>query len=194
MRAFSFILTFVFLQIENTALSQDDSIRIKQLVDKLSWNNIAMDCMGGTLVLTHDDSLENELFQLGPLSSRALLNALDSPNKTVIAHIILSRLYEDSLFLGLSGTVYIYKDCQNLIGWHNIFNGIVWEWYEGKKNQIEKSEIDKIKKYWIDKLINKRHVDRFDDSRIFEELKTKDSLKYPCSEKSPKKEPKKRSA
>jgi hypothetical protein len=194
MKNFHFKIAFVLFQIVGTAYGQVDSIKINQLVEKLSWGNIIINCGGGILYLTHEDSIENELLEIGQPATEALLKALDNPQKTVIAHIILSRLWEDTIDLGLSGTLYIYKDCTNLIGWHHIYNGIVWEWYSGKSDQIEKSEIEKVKTYWTDKITYGKKVKRFDDLNIFEELKKNDLLKYPCIRKQLNKKRKKSNA
>lgn len=137
--------------------------------------------MGGILVLTHSDKTEQGLLAIGKDATSQLIAAVSDNTKTVIVHIILTRLWEPQNGQDFLTTKYIYKDCNDLIGWHHVYNGLVWDWQQGTNNTIEQKEIDKIKSYWTSKLIDKRPVKGFDDHAIVEELRKKDEGQFPCN-------------
>ena len=140
-----------------------------------------MDCMGGMLVLTHHDKTEQELLKIGKEATNELIAALDNKAKTVIAHIILTQIWEPQNGQNFLGTKYIYKNCNNLIGWHHVYNGLVWDWHEESDLTIEQNEVDKIKNYWKSKLIDKTSTSTLNNQSIFDELTKQDESKYPCS-------------
>ena len=132
------------------------------------------------LTLTHEDSTEIELVKIGKPATEKLIKVLPDKNKTVIAHIILTQIWSDNIAKIYFSTKYIYNNCNELIGWHNIYNGLVWEWYSGKDDSIIQVEIDKIENYWTKKLIEKQDVS-LDFSKISEDLESQDNLTYPCN-------------
>ncbi len=139
-----------------------------------------MDCIATMLMLTHEDSTEKALVKIGKPATDELIKALPDKNKTVIAHIILTQIWGDNIGKSYFSTKYIYKDCNQLIGWHYTYNGLVWEWYSGKDDSIRQVEIDKIKNYWTKKLIEKQDAS-IDFAKISEDLETMDNLAYPCN-------------
>ena len=181
LRPFVIILAFVLLVDHNPANAQTNAGKVKQLIDSLSWNSISMDCMGGMLVLTHADKTEQAILNIGKESTNELISALSDKTKTVIAHIILTQLWEPQQGRNFLSTKYIYKNCNDLIGWHHVYNGLVWDWREDTNQTIEQKEIDKIKNYWASKLIDKRPIGNPDVQAIFRELEKQDERQFPCN-------------
>lgn len=137
-----------------------------------------MDCNYFMLVVTHNDSVVQELEKIGRPATAKLLDALNCSSKTVIAHIILTKIWDIGSIQMSEG--YIYKDCNQLIGFHHMYNGLVWEWYDGIGDSIRQSEIDKIKNYWTKKIY--KNVDlSFDYEKISSELMAEDAKRYPCN-------------
>ncbi|OSZ73882.1 hypothetical protein CAP36_17970 [Chitinophagaceae bacterium IBVUCB2] len=137
--------------------------------------------MGGMLVLTHSDKAEQELLSIGKEVTKQLIYSLDDKSKTVIAHIILTQLWEPKNGQNFLGTKYIYKDCNNLIGWHHVYNGLVWDWHEDTDHTIEEKEINKIKTYWTSKIIDQRPTQNLITQVIFDELGKQDERLFPCN-------------
>lgn len=182
LRTFVTISAFLVLLIGHSYVNaQTKTDKVNQLIDSLSWNSISIDCMGGMLVLTHSNKTEQELLRIGKDATNQLISALNQQQKTVIAHIILTQLWEPQNGQDFLGTKYIYKNCNNLIGWHHVYNGLVWDWHEDTDQTIEQKEIDKIKNYWISKLIDKRPIQNLSTQTIFEELGKQDESKFPCN-------------
>ena len=181
LRHFIIISCFILSVGHNYASAQTTTEKVKQLIDSLSWNSISMDCMGGMLVLTHSDKTEQQLLSIGKEATTQLIYSLDDKSKTVMAHIILTQLWEPQNGQNFLGTKYIYKECNNLIGWHHVYNGLVWDWHENTDQTIEQKEIDKIKTYWTSKLIDKRPTQNLNTQAIFDELEKQDESLFPCN-------------
>jgi len=159
--------------------AQGRTVETKMLVKQLSWKNISMNCQY-ILILTHRDSLERQLLSIGKFATPYLVEALDDPSKTVIAHIILTQLWDTANYHSLS-TKYIYKNCNDLIGWHRSYNGIVWEWSGETGQTIRQSEIDAIKKYWTARVKNNSYSRLRTTEEILAELDKSDQAVYPCN-------------
>ena len=177
-----YVVSFIFFVLATRLFvsAQADSSRIQYCISQLSWNSIAMDCQGGMLVLTHENKFEQELINIGKPASQQLIAALRDKEKTVISHIILSQIWDAEGFRSYMSTKYIYSQCHHLVGWHNIYNGLVWEWYKDRDQVIERAEIDKIFTYWTSRITN-NPTESFNDSKIIEDLILWDELKFPCN-------------
>ncbi|EZH75889.1 hypothetical protein ATO12_03605 [Aquimarina atlantica] len=166
-----------------TALSSGQDVsekRISELIDKLSWESVTIDC-NYILVLTQSDSISNELVEIGEPTKEKLLKALKNPEKSVAIHVILTRIFDDKKRkINGIGTKYIYKNCKESIGWHHVYNGITWEWTSEKGQDITQEQIDLAYNYWDKKLILKEKVKMPNSERIFERLTKEDNIKYPC--------------
>ncbi|MCW3084734.1 MAG: hypothetical protein JWP12_2100 [Bacteroidetes bacterium] len=160
--------------------AQVDTARINKLIDKLSWNSISMDCMGGFLVLTHTDSTELELVKIGKPAELKLITALSIPEKTVIAHIILTQISYGDEGTAFLSTGYIYQNCNQLIGWHQFYNGLVWEWSEKNNFTVSAAEISKIQQFWKEKIIDQKDVS-IDESALAAKVEEQDRIAYPCN-------------
>ena len=174
-----YILLLTICSFQTSAFGQADNDRIDSLVGKLSWNSITMDCIATVLMLTHRDTTEKELVQIGKPATNKLIEALDDSNKTAIAHIILTQIWGSQSEKNYFSTKYVYKDCNQLVGWHYVYNGVVWDWSSEANETIKQSEIQKIKSYWTQKLIEKKNVS-LDLAQILKDLEQQDKVLYPC--------------
>ncbi|WP_131248765.1 hypothetical protein [Aquimarina atlantica] len=175
------VLLLVFCMMTALSSGQDVSEkRISELIDKLSWESVTIDC-NYILVLTQSDSISNELVEIGEPTKEKLLKALKNPEKSVAIHVILTRIFDDKKRkINGIGTKYIYKNCKESIGWHHVYNGITWEWTSEKGQDITQEQIDLAYNYWDKKLILKEKVKMPNSERIFERLTKEDNIKYPC--------------
>ncbi len=175
-----YILILAACIFQTSVFGQADSNKIDSLVNTLSWKSITMDCIATDLILTHQDSTEIKLAHIGKPATQKLINVLSDSSKTVIAHIILTEIWGNRKEKYYFSTKYIYKDCNQLIGWHYIYNGLVWNWADETGETIKQSEIQKIQKYWIDKLIEKKKV-TLDIVKISKDLERQDNELFPCN-------------
>lgn len=163
-----------------SAVGQSDSAKINEFVNQLSWKSISINCIATMLMLTHQDSTEKVLVKIGKPATNKLIAALSDISKTVIAHIILTQIWGNNKNKNYFSVKYIYKDCDQLVGTHYTYNGLVWEWFSGKEDAIRQSEVEKIKKYWTAKLIDKKEVS-INTDKLSSELEVQDNLLYPCN-------------
>lgn len=166
----------------NCSIAQVDTNKIQSLVDKLSWNSITKETIWHSSYFTFEDTIVKELLTIGKPTTKYLIDALLDSNKTVIAHIILNEIWKDHTGQFSIASVGIFKNCNQPVGRHRIYEGLVWEvWLDnGKtKNSIRPEEIAKIKLYWT-KRITKNVNAKFNWTDIYDELEILDNLLYPC--------------
>lgn len=169
-------LLIFFSICQNMAVGQTKTDKVTQLVKHLSWQSVSMNCVATTLILTHQDSTEIALVEVGMPATAKLIAALSDSSKTVIAHIILTRIWDNNASKNSLLTTYIYQNCSRLIGWHQAYNGLVWEWFSDRGNAIRKSEIEKIKGFWLQKIAGGNKI--LPD--VSQELQDRDNKLYPC--------------
>ena len=172
------ILIFILIGFDSYSQSDSD---INNLINSLSWKSITTSHSYHTFTLNYQDSVVRELIKIGKPAAIRLFNSIKIPNKTVIIHIILTNIYEPEIGNDNLPIVYIYKNCDDLIGWHHIYNGLIWEWYRDSDFTIKQQEIDKANTYWNSRLNEKGKSWLNDIDKIFKDLQVSDSLKYPCS-------------
>ncbi len=173
------ILIFVLIGFNSSAQSDTE---ISRLIDSLSWKSITMSHSYHTFTLDYKDSVVIKLFEIGKQATKGLVNSIESPDKTVITHIILTNIYEPENGNDNLPISYVYKDCNDLIGWHHVYNGLIWEWYGSDSDySISETEIDKINTYWSDRLNSGMQPWQNDVYEIFDKLHITDSIKYPCN-------------
>ncbi len=157
-------------------------LRISNLIEKLNWETIPITC-NYVLTLKEFDSAANELVEIGKRANKELLSQISNPEKSIGIHIILTRINEPDKYQKIGiGTKYIYKKCDKLIGWHYIYNGIVWEWFEKKGQSISETELKKLTEYWNKKLNKNQEIVLENSETIFKYLTKTDNEKYPCKE------------
>jgi hypothetical protein len=177
------VTILISVSIGFSSFAQSDT-EIDSLIDSLSWKSITMSRSYGTFevdYLDYQDSTVNKLIEIGKLATNGLINSITIPEKTVIIHIILTNIYEPDNGNDWLAISYIHKNCDDFAGWHNIYNGLIWEWYGDSGYSISKSEIDKIDRYWTNRLNIGIEPWQIDDEKIFQELHEADSIKYPCN-------------
>ena len=174
-----FNLTILLILIPLLCLSQINK-EVNNLIDSLSWNSITYDHSYYTFTVNYEDSSVRKLIELGDNVVYPLLESIEMPQKTVIIHMILTKILEPENSNDDLPIMYIHKDCNKSIGWHFIFNGLVWEWFEETNEIIETKEILKIKEYWTERIYNNAVPWFIDVEELFEKLSILDSIKYPC--------------
>jgi len=170
------ILLIVFIS-RSTALAQS----AEDLVAKLGWHSITTDHQYHSFILNYQDTTVRQLIARGKPVSNSLLKAIGDSRKTVAIHIILTKIWEPENANDHLSLLYQYKDCNDLAGWHYLFNGLVWEWSAIKDLTIESSEVRKIKTYWTQAINGnaKPELER-NVEIIFASLEEKDRLQFPC--------------
>ena len=174
-----FNLTILLILVPLSCLSQIKK-ETDNLIDSLSWNSITCDHSFHTFTFNYEDISVRKLIELGDSVVYRLLESIETPQKTVIIHMILTKILEPENSNDNLPIKYIYKDCNNLIGCHFIFNGLVWEWFRETNEIIETKEILKIKEYWTERIYNRAIPWFIDIEELFEKLLILDSIKYPC--------------
>ena len=174
-----FNLTILLILVPLSCLSQIKK-ETDNLIDSLSWNSITCDHSFHTFTVNYEDISVRKLIELGDSVVYRLLESIETPQKTVIIHMILTKILEPENSNDNLPIKYIYKDCNNLIGCHFIFNGLVWEWFRETNEIIETKEILKIKEYWTERIYNRAIPWFIDIEELFEKLLILDSIKYPC--------------
>ena len=167
-----------FGQEQDTVLTQNS--QIDRLIDDLSWESITCDHSYHTFIVNYQDSTVKKLIHIGLPTIDKLLESIENPEKTVIIHMILTKILEPNDNHDYLPIMYIYKDCNNLIGWHHIFNGLIWEWHSEDINAISPQEIAKVKNYWTNRISGKIKKWENNIEDIFQEIAKSDSIKYPC--------------
>jgi len=127
-------------------------IQIEELIKNLSWESIDYSHSYRTFFANTHDSAANALIEIGKPVSESLLNSIDDPNKTAIIHIILTMIYEPEQNYFLPN-IDIFKNCMENIGWHFIFNNLVWERFRNGTDSVQPYQIEIIRLYWDRKYI-----------------------------------------
>lgn len=154
----------------------------ESLIAKISDRSITIDHSYIGTTFTYQDSTIKEIIKIGKPIANKLVSALKEPEKTLVSHMVLTKIYNENGndFLGMK---YIYKNCDDLLGWHTVYNGLIWDYYSGETTEtpIEKTEINKIFAYWDEKVNHNNDSISFNTDMIFDSLKIVDSEKYPCN-------------
>jgi len=159
-----------------------EDLEIDRLTSMLSWKSVTITC-NYVLVLMDGDSVSNKLVQIGKPATERLINAVNNPEKTVAIHIILTRICEPKKYNQNISTIYIYRNCNEALGWHHVFNGITWKWIEGEDESISDTQVAQVYNYWKTKLIDKKRAKLRNDKQIAKAINDEDKELYPCSQK-----------
>jgi hypothetical protein len=174
------ILGIILICVAYTGHSQS----AEELVSKLNWRSLTMDHQWHLFILNYKDTVVSQLISQGKPASTALLKRIKDPEKTVVIHTILTKIWEPENSNDALPILYEYENCDDLIGWYHIFNGLVWEWNKTINENIETSEIEKITTYWTQLVSNGRKVKlERDIEAISQSLTTKSESKFPCKRK-----------
>lgn len=141
MRTNIILLCFSVLSLVTSCKSiQERKAKTKDLVSNLSWKSFTIDVTYGTQLIL--DETANKLENQGKKSSKNLLKALNDSNKTVVAHMILTKIWEPEVFFlttpicsEMSDDDYSLYILNNLI-WYKPNNSSVWFLDEKNKKII----------------------------------------------------------
>ena len=172
------IQTVLFL-IPIFCFSQTD-LEIDRLIEKLSWESITYDHTGIGTFVNYKDSSVQKLIQIIPSVTDKLLASIEDTEKTVIIHMILTKILEPDNVNNFLTTIYIRKNCNELIGWHHIFNGLIWEWFPEDNYSIIPQEVEKVKNYWENRISGKINAWKINIENSIDEIEKSDAIKYPC--------------
>lgn len=157
-----------------------DTTEIDNLIDKINWNSISINHTGVGDHVVYSDSVVKRLIEIGKPAVNQLIASLSIPEKTVTIHMILTKILEKQNCTDYLSKLYIYKDCNLLIGWHSIYNKLVWEWTEENDLTISQKEINKIIHYWKGRQLNTIQIKTENTDSIFSVLEANDNITYPC--------------
>jgi hypothetical protein len=179
-----FLYLFCFsLSIQSFSQS---NLEIDKLIAHLSWESINLVHEGHELTPfeTFSDPFVSNLVKIGAPCSERLLMSITKPEKTVIIHMILTKIFEPEKnyicpFIPFYQCSYVFKEYKRLIGFHCVFNGLIWN-LQGSY-QIEKTQIDRIKLYWDNKIHRPNNSFTIKAEDILSEIQKMDSTSYSCS-------------
>ena len=116
-------LCFIGLSLITSCKStaQESNPKIDKLISNLSWDSFIIDVTYGTQLKFNETATQLE--NSGKKSSKSLLKALNDSEKTVVAHMILTKIWEPEVFFL---TTPICSDISDDDYSLYIFNNLVW--------------------------------------------------------------------
>jgi hypothetical protein len=156
---------------------------IDGLIDSLSWNsiNITHEHPPLTPLAYFIDPIVSHLIDIGKPAAERLLQSINKSEKTVIIHMILTKLFEPE-----KNYFYPYlliDNCTNKFnGLHFIFNGLCWDCISESNCNIQEYQIERITSYWDKKLHDSRNAFSINPEDLLNEIHNRDSIKYNCSD------------
>jgi len=174
-------LTFLIINIYSHGQSGKD---IDLLIKDLSWITIDEAHSARTFWPAFGYPA-SDLLKIGKPASEKLFMSLTDPRKTAIIHIILTCIYEpeNSYYyphIPIYSCLYPLQNYKKSIGFHFLYNGLVWEWYD--KYSIRKSQIDRIRTYWDKKLHDPDNEFTINPATLLTEIQREDSIMHFYSE------------
>jgi uncharacterized protein (TIGR02145 family) len=158
----------------------EDSIAL--LIKNLSWESIRTVAKDGKIWINPKaDFSVNNLIKIGTPAIPSLIEHIGHPDKTIAIHIILSKIVDPTWSSSTIDTLRIYKDCSTLIGHHNVYRSITWEYFSDEGYSISKREINSVNDFWRYKMQEKTDVLLQEAGGVIEALRNQDKLKYPCN-------------
>jgi hypothetical protein len=123
----------------------------------------------------------DELVDFGESAAEKLFQSINIPNKTVVIHLILTKIFEPA-------ESYIYPHLindycekkENML--HFLSNGLVWDWLDKSGFSIQQNQIDRIRLYWDKKLHDKPNAFSIDPEDLFYEIQQRDSIEFHCTD------------
>ncbi|MEQ8712638.1 MAG: hypothetical protein RIC80_06455 [Cyclobacteriaceae bacterium] len=132
-------LAVILLSVNLSVFGQEGT-NISSLVDRINNENLGGVCMYvWTIVLKNESKAALELIEIGTSATDELVEALADPEKVIIAHYILSRIwlkeFEITSEIRVSGSIRYYMNDLSFINGSNKFI-------------IDSSELGKCQIYW----------------------------------------------
>ena len=140
------MLITLLLLICKLGVSQSHHVDSTSLyLERLNWKSFSITT--NYVPSLHLSKEANELVSMNDGSKiEKLVKDLSIKDKTVVIHVILSKILEpDKCILKQS---YIYDNDSVVIGVKYTYNGLSWVWSERLGHTIPKENVDKIVKYW----------------------------------------------
>jgi len=103
------------------SIAQESNSKTEQLISSLSWESFVLDVTYGTQLKLGDTAVELE--NMGKKTSNSLLKALNDSNKTVVAHMILTKIWEPEVFFLTTPICSVVNDDDYSL---YILNNLVW--------------------------------------------------------------------
>jgi hypothetical protein len=173
--------SLIILLISTFSFGQSNE-EIDRLIDSLSWDSFHLSKSSQTFFATFNPNA-NELIKIGKPASEKLFRSINKPDKTVIIHLILTKLYEPENNYLYPHLINYYCEYKKHIGLHFILNGLVWDWLEKTSDySIQKSQVEKIKLYWDKKLHDSQNVFSINPEDLFSEIQKRDSSEFACTD------------
>jgi len=180
MKRNAFLLMFLFFT-SFLSFGQSNS-EIDRLIKNLSWESFRF-LQSITPSFPVFEGSAYELVNIGKPATEELLQAITKPEKTVVVHLILTKLYEPEENYLYQHLINYYCEYKKKIGLHFILNGLVWDWFD--KNgyySIQQYQMDRIKSYWDKKLHDSQNTFTINPDDLFAEIQKRDSLEFDCSD------------
>lgn len=135
------LITFCFIGLSLVtsckSAAQESNSKIEKLISNLSWDSYIMDITYGTQIKFNETATQLE--NIGKKSSKSLLKALNDSEKTVVAHMILTKIWEPEVFFL---TIPVCSDIGDNEYSLYILNNLIWHksdtdslWLLDKKNK-----------------------------------------------------------
>lgn len=135
-------LCFIGLNLITSCKStaQESNPKIDKLISNLSWDSFIVDVTYGTQLKFNETATQLE--NSGKKSSKSLLKALNDSEKTVVVHMILTKIWEPEVFFlttpicsDISDDDYSLYILNNLV-WHKSNTDSLWLLDEKNKGTI----------------------------------------------------------
>jgi hypothetical protein len=174
------IVTVLFLTSFNSF--GQSNLAIDTLIKNLSWESFDYLKSITPYIPTFRPNAY-ELVMIGKPAAEKLFQSISNPKKTVVIHLILTKLYEPGKNYIYPHLINYYCEYKKNIGLHFILNGLVWDWFDKTGDySIKQYQIDRIKSYWDKKLHDKQNAFNINPEDLFSEIQKGDSLEFDCSD------------
>ena len=138
-RQLSIIIIALLSHVHCSVADTNTTAKIEPLIEQLSWDSIHLNCEAMMLTARLSGSPATNLVNIGKPATKALLRALESEEKCVAAHLILTEIWLPSE----SGSMQSgdYKDKSATNGWSYTYNKIIpLTWIDDSNGRHIKSE------------------------------------------------------
>lgn len=149
MKYFFILICFA---LSNCAFSQNNARdSLDYYINKLNWSSFEVVTNYISKVVLKEDAKEILAIKSKNKIKRLVSNISNS-EKTVVIHMILTRLLEPRK--DKFNYKYRYAQDSSVRTVQYTYNGLTWSWSKEHGNIIEKESIDKVKNYWSKRLEN----------------------------------------
>jgi hypothetical protein len=144
---FALILLLCLASAKSQSLPKEDSVDI--YISRLGWQSFAVAWTYIPQLALRGDA-DRLIKIIDETKIKKLVNNLADSQKTVVIHLILTRLLEPDNYA--FGVTYSYGKDSRVKGCVFKYNGLQWTTDSLQKNSISQEDIDKVKQYWRERL------------------------------------------